>query len=50
MGTMRRPGITRFVVKCVRLKVVKEREKQGDLDVVRMDIQGVQIMTLRTRL
>jgi hypothetical protein len=37
--------MTRFAVKHVRLKEVKEREKSGDLDVVGLVIQGVEIMT-----
>jgi hypothetical protein len=38
--------MTRFVIKYVRLKIVKEREKSGDLDVVGLVIQGAQIMTV----
>jgi hypothetical protein len=34
----------RFAVKCVRLKIVKEREKKGEKDVVGLVIQSVQIM------
>jgi hypothetical protein len=45
VGTWRRPGMTRFAIKYVRFKIVKEREKLGDLDIVGMVIQNVQIMT-----
>lgn len=37
--------MTRFAIKYVRLKIVKEREKSEDIDVVGMVIQCVQIMT-----